>query len=680
MIGYHDVMSIHADVKTRYAKLKESINHYRRLYHVYDREEISEEALDSLKHELTLIEAQYPELITPDSPSQRVAGAPLPGFKKVRHKVAQWSFNDCFSPEEAREFDARVKRGLKVRFADAQPTYVCELKIDGLKIVFEYEKGMLKTAATRGDGTFGEDVTHNIRTIESVPLVLSRPIDIIVEGEVWMSSKNLEKLNAVQAKAGKPLYANPRNVAAGTIRQLDPKIAASRNLDVFIYDVAQTSEGFPPSQYEELEYLRELGFKVNRNDVLAKNIDGAIKFWEEWKNKGRHQEYWIDGVVLKVNEKKYEDALGYTGKAPRFAIAFKFPAEQVTTVVEDIVFQIGRTGVVTPVAHLKPVSVAGTTVSRATLHNEDQIKRLDVRLGDTVILQKAGDVIPEVVQVLPELRPKNSKAFKWPTHIPECGGDGKIERVPGTAAWRCVDRNSFAVNRRKFHNFVGKGAFDIDCLGKSTIDLLLEKGLIQQFDDIFTLKEGDVLPLEGFAELSAKNLMESIKKSCTVELARLLVGLSIPHVGEETAIILAKTFRTIDTLAEASEEKLNAIDGVGDILAKSVYEWFRDKDNKALISRLKKVLTIKSPPKETAKALPLAGKTYVLTGSLSSMSRDEAKAKLRALGADVAGSVSKKTTAVIAGEEAGSKLDKARELGVQILEEKNFMELVNIHL
>ena len=680
MIGYHDVMSIHADVKTRYAKLKESINHYRRLYHVYDREEISEEALDSLKHELTLIEAQYPELITPDSPSQRVAGAPLPGFKKVRHKVAQWSFNDCFSPEEAREFDARVKRGLKVRFADAQPTYVCELKTDGLKIVFEYEKGMLKTAATRGDGTFGEDVTHNIRTIESVPLVLSRPIDIIVEGEVWMSSKNLEKLNAVQAKAGKPLYANPRNVAAGTIRQLDPKIAASRNLDVFIYDVAQTSEGFPPSQYEELEYLRELGFKVNRNDVLAKNIDGAIKFWEEWKNKGRHQEYWIDGVVLKVNEKKYEDALGYTGKAPRFAIAFKFPAEQVTTVVEDIVFQIGRTGVVTPVAHLKPVSVAGTTVSRATLHNEDQIKRLDVRLGDTVILQKAGDVIPEVVQVLPELRPKNSKAFKWPTHIPECGGDGKIERVPGTAAWRCVDRNSFAVNRRKFHNFVGKGAFDIDCLGKSTIDLLLEKGLIQQFDDIFTLKEGDVLPLEGFAELSAKNLMESIKKSCTVELARLLVGLSIPHVGEETAIILAKTFRTIDTLAEASEEKLNAIDGVGDILAKSVYEWFRDKDNKALISRLKKVLTIKSPPKETAKALPLAGKTYVLTGSLSSMSRDEAKAKLRALGADVAGSVSKKTTAVIAGEEAGSKLDKARELGVQILEEKNFMELVNIHL
>jgi len=669
-------MSIPTDVRARYDKLKESINRHRALYHVYDKEDISQEALDSLKHELTDIEARYPGLITPDSPSQRVAGKPLPGFKKVRHKVAQWSFNDCFTPEEAHEFDARVKRALKNRFGDVQPTYVCELKIDGLKIVFEYEKGVLKSAATRGDGVVGEDVTHNIRTIESVPLSLARPVDIIVEGEVWMSSKNLEKLNAAQKKAGKPLYANPRNVAAGSIRQLDPKIAASRNLDVFIYDVAQSSEQFPATQYEELEYLRELGFKVNRNYVLAKDIERCIKFWEEWKAKGRHQEYWIDGVVLKVNEKKYEEELGYTGKAPRFAIAFKFPAEQVTTIVEDIVFQIGRTGVVTPVAHLKPVSVAGTTVSRATLHNEDQIKRLDVRVGDTVILQKAGDVIPEVVQVLPELRPKNSKRFTWPTNIPECGGDGRIERVPGTAAWRCVERNSFAVQRRQFHNFVSKGALDIAGLGKSTIDLLLEKGLVQQYDDIFTLTEGDVLPLEGFAELSARNLIDSIRKSTKVELSRLLVGLSIPHVGEETAIILAKTFRTIEKLAEASEEKLNAIDGVGDILAKSVFDWFRDKGNYALVARLKKVLTIKSPPKESP-SLPLAGKTYVLTGSLQSLSRDEAEDKLRKLGAKVSGSVSKKTTAVIAGEEAGSKLDKARELGVAVLSEIDLSKLLN---
>lgn len=670
-------MQVPEEARTRYNKLKESINRYRRAYHVYDREEIPETARDSLMHELAELEAQYPALITPDSPTQRVAGKPLPGFKKVRHKVAQWSFNDAFSPDELREFDARVKRALRPRFGEVQPTYDCELKIDGLKIVFEYEKGVLKTAATRGDGEVGEDVTHNIRTIESVPLSLSRPVDIIVEGEVWMSSKNLEILNKAQAKAGKPLYANPRNVAAGSIRQLDPKIAASRNLDVFIYDVAKTSEQFPPTQSEELEYLRELGFKVNPHHAPAKDVEACIDFWESWKKKGRQQEYWIDGIVVKVNEKKYEDALGYTGKAPRFAIAFKFPAEQVTTIVEDIVFQIGRTGVVTPVAHLKPVSVAGTTVSRATLHNEDEIRRLDVRIGDTVILQKAGDVIPDIVRVLPELRTKSSRAFKWPTHIAECGGDGRIERIPGQAAWRCVDTKSFAVNRRKFHNFVGKQALDIDGLGKKTVDQLLEEGLVQHFDDIFTLEEGDVLPLEGFAELSAKKLIESVQKSTNVEFARLLVGLSIPHVGEETAILLAKTFRTVEKLSEASEEALNAIDGIGDIVAHAVHAWFRDKDNKALIARLQKVITIKSPPREAAQTLPLSGKTYVLTGSLSSMTRDEAKEKLRALGAHIAESVSKKTTAVIAGEEAGSKLDKARELGVAVLTEKDLLNLTS---
>src|SRR3989344_2316667 len=380
--------------QARYLKLKETINHYRRLYHVYDKEEISQSALDSLKHELSEIEKQYPVMIAPDSPSQRVSGEPLPFFKKVRHKVAQWSFNDAFTQDEIRDFDARVKRFLKSSFGDLSPEYVCELKIDGLKIVLEYEKGILKVAATRGDGVVGEDVTNNIRTIESVPLSLTRPADIIVEGEVWMSSKNLEALNKIRAKEGEPLFANPRNAAAGGIRQLDPALAAKRKLDVFIYDVAQTSEEFPPTQIEELEYLRELGFKVNPHHALAETIDEVIRYWEEWKSKGRQQGYWIDGIVVKINEKKYEEALGYTVKAPRFAIAFKFPAEQVTTVVENIVLQIGRTGVLTPVAHLTPVSVAGSVVSRATLHNEDEIKRLDVRVGDTVVLQKAGDVIP----------------------------------------------------------------------------------------------------------------------------------------------------------------------------------------------------------------------------------------------------------------------------------------------
>lgn len=665
-------MSVSKNVRDRHEKLKSSINRYRRLFHVHDKEEISEEARDSLMQELTQLEKEYPELVTADSPSQRVAGAPLPQFNKVRHEVEQWSFNDAFSPEDLRDFDKRVKKLL----GGEQPTYACELKIDGLKIVFTYEKGLLKTAATRGNGIVGEDVTHNIRTIESVPITLERPVDIIVEGEVWMSSKNLELLNKAQAKAGKPLYANPRNVAAGSIRQLDPRIAASRNLDVFIYDVAKTSEKFPPTQMEELDYLRELGFKVNPHHKLAKNIDEAVRYWEEWKKKGRHQEYWIDGIVLKVNEKKYEDRLGYTGKAPRFAIAFKFPAEQVTTVVEDIQFQVGRTGVITPVAHLKAVSVAGTTVSRATLHNEDEITRLDVRIGDTVVLQKAGDVIPDIVKVLPELRDKKSKPFKWPTTIPECGGDGKIERVPGQAAWRCVDRNSFAIVRRRFYNFVGKSSLDIEGFGKKTVDLLLDNALIQHFDDIFTLEEGDVLELEGFAEISAKKLIESIKKSRTVDLARLIVGLSIAQVGEETAILLAQTFRSLDKLAAAPEEKLSEINGIGPIVAKAVREWFHDKANLALVERLKEVLKIVPPAKVTIAALPLAGKTYVITGTLESMSREEAEAKLRALGAKVSGSVSKKTTAVIAGENAGSKLDKARELGVDVLEEKNFLSLV----
>lgn len=670
------------DIRDRYAKLKTTINHHRRLYHVYDKEEISQEALDSLKHEIADLETRYPALITPDSPTQRVAGEPLPAFKKVKHKVAQWSFNDAFTPEEMREWDARVKRGLRAQFGlpgqgEVQPSYVCELKIDGLKIVFEYEKGLLKTAATRGNGVVGEDVTHNIRTIESVPLLLERPVDIIVEGEVWMSIKHLDALNAAQKKAGKQMYANPRNVAAGSIRQLDPKMAAARKLDVFIYDAAAGNEALPQTQWEELEYLRELGFKVNQHHEKVDSIEGAIHFWEKWKNKGRTQGYWVDGVVVKVNRKQYQETLGYTGKAPRFAIAFKFPAEQVTTIIEDIAFQVGRTGAITPVAHLTPVSVAGTVVSRATLHNEDEIKRLNIRLGDTVILQKAGDVIPDIVKVLRELRPKNSKPFKWPTSVPECGGGGRIERIPGQAAWRCIDKNSFSILRRKFYQFVGKQALDIEGLGKKTIDQLLEEGLATHFDDIFSLKEGDVLPLEGFAEVSAKKLMASIQSHRTVELSRLLVGLSLPHVGEETAILLAQHFAKLDDLMKAKVEDLDSIQGIGPIVSPAVVGWFKHKPNRALISRLKKALTITNPLfSSDRRTLPLTSKTFVLTGTLSSMSRDEAKRKIRQLGGDVSSSVSKKTDYVVAGENPGSKHDDAQRLGVKILEEPDFLKLV----
>lgn len=683
------------DVQARYNKLKNAINRYRTLYHVYDREEISQAALDSLKHELTEIEEKYPALIAPDSPSQRVAGSALPGFKKVRHKVAQWSFNDAFTEEEAREFDARVKRFLEPEFGDVKPTYVCELKIDGLKIVLDYEKGILKTAATRGDGVVGEDVTHNVRTIESVPLSLTRPIDIVVEGEVWMSAKELERINKARAKKDEPPFANPRNAAAGSIRQLDPKVAASRMLDVFIYDVAQTSEKFPETQVEELEYMQELGLKVNPHHVHARNIDEAVRYWEEWKPR-RHRvgvptsdkagasgkkekiDYWVDGVVLKVNEKRYQNVLGYTGKAPRFTVALKFPAEQVTTVVERIVLQVGRTGVLTPVAHLTPVPVAGTVVSRATLHNEDEIKRLDVCVGDTVVLQKAGDVIPDIVSVVKELRPKGTKAYQWPRHVPECGGDGTIERIPGASAWRCVNKDSFAIVRRRFHNFVGKHALDIEGFGPRTIDQLLEESLVQHYDELFTLAEGDVLPLEGFAEISAKKLIAAIQKARTVELARLIVGLSIPQVGEETAILLAQNFRTLDALAKATEEELLKIESIGPIVAQMIVAWFVLRRHRELVERLKKVLTItNSAYSKTAKSSgTLAGKTYVLTGTLMSMSRDEAKQKLRAQGAAVSSAVSKQTTAVIAGENPGSKADKARSLKVPLLTETEFVRMI----
>ena len=560
------------------------------------------------------------------------------------------------------------------------PTYTCELKIDGLEVVRTYERGFLKTAATRGDGVVGEDVTHNVKTIQSIPLSLARPLNLIVEGEVWMSEQALEKVNALRKARGESEFANPRNAAAGSIRQLDPRVAASRRLDSFIYDIARISGSPPKTQYEELAFLRELGFKVNPHLALKRSIEEVIEYWRAWRNKNKSQGYWIDGVVVKVNDVALQEALGYTGKAPRFAVAFKFPAEQVTTLVEGIMLQVGRTGVLTPVAHLRPVTVAGSVVSRATLHNEDEIKRLDVRVGDTVILQKAGDVIPDIVRVLPELRPRGAKPYRWPSRVAECGDDGSIERVPGQAAWRCVAKNSFSVLRRRLRYFASRGALNIEGLGPRTIDALLEKGLVEHFDDFFTLTEGDLLTLEGFAEVSAKKLIESIQKVRKgVPLSRLLAGLSIPHVGEETATLLAHNFRTIDDLAAAEEEILSATYGVGPIVARSVHDWFREKEHKSLIERLKKYLRIENPDFEARLNLAarrLAGKTFVLTGSLESMSRDEAKEKIRKLGGVVSSSVSKNTDYVVTGKEAGSKLDRARELGIRVLSEREFLKIL----
>lgn len=666
--------------RERYQKLLKEINRHRRLYYVLDSPEIADTAYDELEKELFALEAAHPELIAPDSPSVRVGGETLPQFKKITHTVAQWSFNDAFTEQDIFDFDTRVKRMLREQFPNVEHElhYDCELKIDGLKIVLTYEKGILKTAATRGNGVVGEDVTHNVRTIQSVPLSLSRPIDIIVEGEIWMSEKMLEKINDERKKNDEPVFANPRNAAAGSIRQLDPKVAASRKLDTFIYDVAQSEEEVPKTQTEELEYLRGLGFKVNGHFTMADSAEEVIAYWKKWKTKSKAEDYWIDGVVIKVNEREFQDALGYTGKAPRFGIAFKFPAEQVTTVVEDIVLQVGRTGVLTPVAHLRPVSVAGSTVSRATLHNEDEIQRLDVRIGDTVVLQKAGDVIPDIVKVLAELRTGKEKPYHWPKRVAECGGEGEIERIPGEAAWRCKDLNSFSVARRKFRHFASRVALNIEGLGESTVDALLEANLVASFDNFFTLREGDMLTLEGFAEVSAKKIIASIKKTAEhVPLAKLIVGLSIPHVGEETAILLAQKYQSIDDLAQANEEDLSAIKGIGEVMGRAIAVWFRIGENKKMLTRLKKVIVIENNEyKKSGEKLPLGGLTFVLTGTMESMSRDEAKEKLRTLGADVSSSVSKNTYAVVAGESAGSKLDKAQELGVKIMDEQEFLELL----
>jgi len=670
-------MSASTKIKDRLRKLRETIDHHRYLYHVLDVPEISEEALDSLKHELVKLEQEHPELITPDSPSQRVAGEPLPEFVKVTHTVPQWSFNDAFSEGEMREFDARVRKMLKSETGrDETLTYACEHKIDGLKIVLTYEKGLLRTAATRGDGVVGEDVTHNVKTIESVPLRLTRPVSVIVEGEVWMKKSRLLELNRERDEKGEEPFANPRNVAAGSIRQLDPRVAASRKLETYIYDLSQSSERLPATQHEELELLRELGFKVNPHFEHARTIDDVIAYWKKWRDEMPKSDYLADGVVVKVDERKFQELLGYTGKAPRFGIAFKFPAEQVTTVVETIVFQVGRTGVVTPVAHLRPVSVAGSTVSRATLHNEDEIKRLDVRVGDTVILQKAGDVIPDIVQVLTEMRTGKEKPFVWPKAIPACGGGGRIERIPGEAAWRCVDKHSFSIQKRRFYHFVSKHAFDIDGLGPKIIDVLLEQELVTSFEDIFTLKRGDLLELPRFAEKSVDNLLAAIEKARAVTLAKFLAALSIPQVGEETAYDLAAHFKSVEKLRRATFSELEHISGVGPVVGKAIVNWFGERGNQKMLGALLTHVKIQKVKEIDRTKLPLAGKTFVLTGTLASLSREEAERKIRNLGGNPSGSVSAKTDYVVAGESPGSKLAKARKLGVQVLNEEALLALV----
>ena len=658
------------DKRARIKKLEELIAYHRKRYHDDDAPEISDEVYDSFLRELWELNGKKGAVEQPG------VGAGLSeAFEKVAHKVRQWSFDNVFTQQELLDWDERVKRILRDADKEVDEVeYVAEHKIDGLKLIIEYEAGKLVRAATRGNGEVGENVTHTARTISSLPDSLQQPIDLICVGEVWLSETEFARINQEREASGEPTFANPRNAAAGSLRQLDPAVAASRNLSLTVYDIDSVSGvDVPQTQWDELQLLAALGLPTNGYSKVCHSIHEVQDFYDSWVDKRKSEEYGIDGVVMKVNSVAWQRALGYTAKSPRYGMAYKFPAEEATTVVEDIMLQVGRTGVVTPVAHLRPVLIDGSTVSRATLHNEDNINRLDVRVGDTVVLRKAGDIIPEILSVVGSLRPKDTKSYTFPKSVAECGGDGSIERIPGEAAYRCVEKDSGTLHRQRLYYFVSKNALDIDGVGPKIIDLLLDQGLISTYADLFTLEYGDVRDLPGFKDKAAENVISAIEAARVVPLHRFLVGLSIDGVGEETARLIADTFGSLEAVQSATYDELNAIHGLGGTAAATVTEWFAQKANQKTVSDLLKHLTIDNPTENTAQQT-LAGKTFVLTGTLESFTRDEAKKAIQARGGKVSSSVSKKTDYVVVGSEPGSKASEAERLGVRILSEAEFQK------
>ncbi|NUM25517.1 MAG: NAD-dependent DNA ligase LigA [Candidatus Buchananbacteria bacterium] len=668
--------------KKRIDKLVEQIDDLRYRYHVLDDPTVTDAIYDSLQRELAGLEKQFPELKRDDSPLSRIGGKPLDKFTKVEHQVRQWSFNDVFSESELRDWEERSLKILeKSGNSGLELEYVCELKIDGLHVVLTYEKGLLKVAATRGDGLIGEDVTQNIKTIQSIPLKLTKPVDVIVEGEIWLSEKQLVEINKQRLRDGLPEFANPRNAAAGTIRQLDPKVVAQRKLDCFVYDWSGGKELRPTTQRDELEALKKLGFKVNPHYKICKNLKDVLAFHDQWQHRRAAEPYWIDGVVVKINDVDLQRQLGYVGKAPRWAVAYKFPAEEVTTVIEDIQVQVGRLGTLTPVAHLRPVKLAGTTVKRATLHNEDQIKRLGVKIGDTVVIRKAGDIIPEVVSVLDKMRTGGEKPFKMPRRCPECGfavEQKKISQKGETQSvdWYCSNPKCFAQQQRRMVHFVSKKAFNIDGLGEKIIAQLMEEGLLKTPADIFRLEKDDLVSLERFADKSADNLVTAINRAKNIPLARFIYALGIQHVGEETAIDLAKHFGSIEKIASSKRQDLEALPDIGPVVTQSIYQWFQEKENQKLISELLALGVKITSPEKRVTATKLMGKKIVVTGTLASMSRDEVKERIRAAGGDWVSAVSKHTDYVVAGEAPGSKLAKAKALGVRVISEDELLDLL----
>ncbi len=659
--------------------LRKVVAYHQKKYYTDDNPEISDEAYDALLRELVSLEEKIEGKKSQITDS--VGSAPGVAFSKVKHRFPQWSFDNIFDFEELEAWDQKLKRHLaKEAKYDGQVEYVAEHKIDGLKLVMEYKDGVFYRALTRGDGVTGEDVTHTARTIKSLPSKLTHKVDLICVGEVWLGKKEFEILNESERKKGKEQFANPRNAAAGSLRQLDPQIAKERNLSLFSYDIdmfdpKQEKLDIPTTQAEELELLKILGLPTNQYSETCKTISDVEKYYQKWKDKHETLPYGVDGVVLKANSIKIQESAGYTAKSPRFGIAYKFPAVETTTVVEAIDLQVGRTGVVTPVAHLRAVVVDGSTVTRATLHNEDQINRLDVRVGDTIILRKAGDVIPEVVSVIKELRPKNSQAYKFPKVVSACGGDGSIERIAGTAAYRCVYLDSDFLRRQKMYYFVSKNALNFDGVGPKIIDALLDNELISDVGDLFSLKVEEVLTLPGFKEKSASNVIKAIESARNVSLSRLLVGLSIDNVGEETARLIATHFDSIDKIRQAKFDELVAIDGVGEVVSQNIINWQKNEKDQELLSKLLLHLEINNDDVilDTGKLL---GKSFVFTGTMEKMTRDEAGEIVKKSGGTVSGSVSKKTSFVVVGRDPGSKAKEAQKLGVTILSEADFLELI----
>jgi DNA ligase (NAD+) len=665
-------------IQKQLEKLRSDIRRHEDLYYFEDNPEISDEEYDTLIEKLRKLEEQHPELITPDSPTQRVGGRPAEGFPEFVHRRPMLSLDNSYNIDELRAFDARCRK----LAGDRAIEYVAELKIDGLSLSIHYAHGVFVRGVTRGDGTRGEDVTSNVRTIRSIPLKLRDnakrvATEIEVRGEAYLSRKVFEKINREREDADEPRFANPRNAAAGTLRQLDPSITARRRLGMFAYDVLAGERKAFDTHWEALNWLETAGLRVNTNRALCDSIEGVIEFCNEMEAKREDLDYEIDGVVVKINSTAMQEDFGATGKAPRWAIAYKYPARQATTRVNDIIVSVGRTGALTPVAMLEPVPLGGVTVSRSTLHNEDEIRRLGLKIGDWVLIERGGDVIPKVLKVIETRRTGREKPFGMPAQCPVCGG--RVSRLEGEAVSRCIAADCPAQLIGRILHFASRRAMRIEGLGSALADQLIEKKMVKDVADIYGLTLDDLVSLERMAKKSATNVLNEIEASKSRDLSNLIYGLGIRHVGERTAGILAREFGTLERLSHASVEQLDDVHEIGLTMAESIHDWFADEGNARLCERLRAAGVRTEMEKSATKEEPqtLAGQIFVLTGTLPTLTRDEATALIEARGGRVTSSVSKKTDFVLAGAEPGSKLDKANQLGVKIVDENEFKKLIS---